>query len=536
MPRPDTAVFYISGHGFGHASRQIEIINALTAIQPDLRIVVRTSAPRWLFDLAVIQLFSFAPGEPDTGVVQIDSLQVDATASIDRAWDFHRTFDARAQTETRLLERHDATLVAGDIPPLAFAAAAAAGVPAVAIGNFTWDWIYEHYDEQLAATPDLLPVIRNTYATADRAWRLPMAGGFASFRRVVDAPLVARHARHAPAETRRALKLPTDRPLVLVSFGRYGLGAVDWATVTQQDDLGVIVTRDPVDAGPTLSGANGHGALFEVDVEAMLDEGFRYEDLVAAVDVVLTKPGYGIIAECAANDTALVYASRGDFAEYAVLVEAMPGLLPSAYIEQRDLFAGRWTPVVRQVLDQPPLTVRPATDGAQVVARGLAEYLNPEGDRRQETGEAGRLRRVPIRSRATYSVRQPRGPVWPGVPDQRVQKLAKPFRFPPASCLPSPGSVRVHASFMQVTSDQMRGMLTFSIETGSRPACTRNAGRSRSALKPTCTVNGEMNRSARETSLFELRKWLRNTKRPPGRQTRRISCTALTGSDTTLMV
>ena len=72
---------------------------------------------------------------------------------------------------------------------------------------------------------------------------------------------------------------------------------------------------------------------------------------------------------------------------------------------------------------------------------------------------------------------------------------------------------------MQVTSDQMRGMLTFSIDTGSRPAWTRNAGRSRSALKPTCTVKGEMNRSARETILFELRKWLRNTKRPPGRQT-----------------
>ena len=387
MPSIDTAVFYISGHGFGHASRQIEIINALRAIRPDLRIVVRTSAPRWLFDLTVTRPFSFAHGEPDTGVVQIDSLQVDAAASIDRAWDFHRTLDARAKAEARLLESHDATLVAGDIPPLAFAAAATAGVPGVAIGNFTWDWIYEHYHEQVAATPDLLPVIRNAYATADRAWRLPMAGGFASFPRIVDAPLVARHARRAPAETRRALALPADRPLVLVSFGRYGLGAIDWATVTQPDDLGVVVTRDPVDTGPTLPGANGHAAPFEVDVAAMLDQGFRYEDLVAAVDVVLTKPGYGIIAECAANDTALVYASRGDFAEYAVLVEAMPGLLRCAYIEQRDLFAGRWAPVVRQVLDQPPPTARPATDGAQVVARGLAEYLSSRGDIRQEAGD-----------------------------------------------------------------------------------------------------------------------------------------------------
>ena len=48
--------------------------------------------------------------------------------------------------------------------------------------------------------------------------------------------------------------------------------------------------------------------------------GLRYEDVVGAVDVVITKPGYGIISECVANDTALLYTSRGHFVEYDVLV------------------------------------------------------------------------------------------------------------------------------------------------------------------------------------------------------------------------
>ena len=161
---------------------------------------------------------------------------------------------------------------------------------------------------------------------------------------------------------------------MLVSFGRYGLDAVDWVTVTQPDDLAIVVTRDSVETGSTLSGTNAHTALFDIDLATMLHQGFSYADLVAAVDVVLTKPGYGIIAECAANDTALVYASRGDFVEYAVLVEAMPRLLRCAYIDQHDLFAGRWAPVVHQVLDQPRLTERPATNGAEVIARGLAGY------------------------------------------------------------------------------------------------------------------------------------------------------------------
>ena len=67
----------------------------------------------------------------------------------------------------------------------------------------------------------------------------------------------------------------------------------------------------------------------------LYESGLRYEDLVAAVDVVVTKPGYGIISECVANDTALLYTSRGDFVEYDVLVREMPRVLRCAFIDQR---------------------------------------------------------------------------------------------------------------------------------------------------------------------------------------------------------
>ena len=67
-------VFYVSGHGFGHASRTIEVINAVLAKRPETRIGVRTSAPRWLFDLTVKGKVAFGTLECDTGVVQIDAL------------------------------------------------------------------------------------------------------------------------------------------------------------------------------------------------------------------------------------------------------------------------------------------------------------------------------------------------------------------------------------------------------------------------------------------------------------------------------
>jgi predicted glycosyltransferase len=83
-----SVAFYISGHGFGHASRQIEIVNALGVRRPDLRIVVRTSAPRWLFDRTVRVPITFVDGEVDTGVVQIDSLRLDEARTVERADQF----------------------------------------------------------------------------------------------------------------------------------------------------------------------------------------------------------------------------------------------------------------------------------------------------------------------------------------------------------------------------------------------------------------------------------------------------------------
>ena len=123
---------------------------------------------------------------------------------------------------------------------------------------------------------------------------------------------------------------------------------------------------------------NGYHVLAPgmIDERAMYDGGYRYEDLVRAVDVVATKPGYGIISECIANDAALLYTSRGDFREYQVLVDAMPKYLRAAFIDHGDLFAGRWQPHLDALLDQPAPPIAPAVNGADVAADILLQTLS----------------------------------------------------------------------------------------------------------------------------------------------------------------
>ena len=345
-------VFYISGHGFGHASRAIEVANAIVERRPGTRIIIRSAVAPWLVSRTAKAGIELSPTQVDTGVVQIDSLNLDAAGSIELAERFMSAIDERVETELAFLRASDAKMTVSDLPALGIASGIAAGVPSLALGNFTWDWIYEHYPGGAAVARQ----IGEIYAKTTQALRLPMWGGFATMPRIIDLPFVARRSKRDPKEVRDALGIPQDARVVLASFGGYGLADLDVEAIRRIRDYHVLL--------PGM-----------IDEDRMYSSGYRYEDLVRAVDVIVTKPGYGIISECLANDTALLYTSRGDFREYPVLVKAMPEFLRCGFIDQDDLFSGRWQPHLDAVLARPEPPSRPAVDGADVAADILLGIL-----------------------------------------------------------------------------------------------------------------------------------------------------------------
>ena len=371
-------VFYVSGHGFGHASRSIEVINAVLAKRPEVRIGVRTSAPRWLFDLSVKGKVAYGTLECDTGVVQVDGLTLDEADSIRRAAAFHSDLVTRAASETRVLRELGAGLIVGDIPPLAFAVGASAGIPTVALGNFTWDWIYADYP-RVRLAPSLLPAIRGAYAKASMALKLPMSRGFDNWSNVKDIPFIARHATRTRAEVCKLLKIPTDKPIILASFGGYGLPSLDTTSLSKFKKYTVLMTQNvPLSraARKEVQAAERKGSFVSINEEAMYDVGVRYEDLVGAAEALVTKPGYGVISECIANDAAVLYTSRGHFPEYDVLVEEMPKYGRSAFISHDDLFDGKWESHLDKLLNQAKPKKKPETNGADVAAEILLKTLD----------------------------------------------------------------------------------------------------------------------------------------------------------------
>jgi L-arabinokinase len=370
-------VFYVSGHGLGHASRDIEVINALIRSRPDVRIVVRTSAPRWFFETYVRGPFQLQPVAADTGVAQLDSLRLDEAETARQAAAFYSTFAERVQAEADVLGSLRATAVVADLPPLAIAAAHRAGTPAIALGNFTWDWIYQGYEEFERFAPGVLNIIRDAYAQTTHTLRLPFHGGFEPMREVKrDLPLIARRARLRRDEARRALDIAADAILVLASFGGYGLD-IPYRKIAGTGRFVLVATDLEVPVHDSLGGASEPGGAFRrFRISDLAAQDLHYPDLVAAADVVVSKPGYGIVSECIANGAALLYTDRGRFAEHDVFEAEMPRVLKCRFIGQRELFEGRWSVAVEALLRQPGPSHQPATNGAEIAARAILDIAD----------------------------------------------------------------------------------------------------------------------------------------------------------------
>ena len=172
--------------------------------------------------------------ECDVGLIQKDALTIDEAGTADAVRRFLAGWDALVSREARWLRESGARLVLGDIPPLAFAAAADAGVPSIALGNFSWDWIYSHLAARQPTLAEAAAHAARAYARAGLLLRLPFAGDLSAFPRIEDVPLVARAPELEKAEARRRLGLDA-RPVVLLSFGGVGMPGLDPAVFGRLD-------------------------------------------------------------------------------------------------------------------------------------------------------------------------------------------------------------------------------------------------------------------------------------------------------------
>ena len=350
--------YYVTGHGFGHAIRTTQILKSLP---PDVPFIVKTTAPERLFREELPgHAFEYIAAEYDCGCLQSDSVSVLRRETLTRYGEIARRNEARLPEEIAFLKQYGVKCVASDIPSFPLQAARAAGIPGVAIGNFTWHDIYSEYAET-AEDVSLLAQMAAEYASATTALITPlhlltMPGLFPSVEAV---PLVARQGRPIRDALTSALGIAPGKRLALLYLGGWGL-KIEWAALEKFTDWVFLLDRP----APQIA---SNVRVFDPRI-------WRYADVAASVNAVVSKAGYGTVTECIANSVPLVYLPRFGFAEHEALVLGMNQWGGGIEISEAEFHAGSWRDALDAALDTLPNPNAFAVNGAEVIAHKLKEH------------------------------------------------------------------------------------------------------------------------------------------------------------------
>ncbi|MEI6892677.1 MAG: hypothetical protein V5783_10950 [Pontiella sp.] len=353
--------YYITAHGYGHGTRSCDVLNALRRADPELPIVVKTDLPLSFISSRLLENIDIRSGAFDLGLIQKDSIHVDLNASIESIARLYEREDELIAQEKKFLREEAVGVVVADIPAIPLAAAQAVGVPNIGCGNFGWNWIYSEFVDADARWQTYVDKFQAVYEKTDLLLRLPFSESMSSFPTRIDLPLLAQPGTH-----RRALlaKIHGADPLktwVLLSFTTLDIN---------------------VQALEKLSGLSEY-EFFTVDPLKWPDSGIHsisrsltsFADVMASIDLVITKPGFGIVSECIANDKPIIYSDRKHFLEYPILVDSIEQYCRHAFIPNAELYAGDFERALKDALRAPPPKEQIQRGGAERAAQEILKRL-----------------------------------------------------------------------------------------------------------------------------------------------------------------
>lgn len=343
-------IFYVSGHGYGHAVRVASVLRALRRQRPNLQISVRTQAPPSLFPAGV----NVHAVKIDSGAIESeDSLRIDAGRTAEEVRRFCREEEDVVRREAAFVRDSGASLLVGDVPWILGRISQSTGVHSIALGNFSWDWIYEPI---LGSGNEDLQRMREAYSQIQTVLRLPLRqpAGWDMFRNIVDVPLVSR----CPIAGRRLDPLPT---VFLAGRAPLPSTALERGILSCEDFYFVTIGESP--------------KLFRNWQTVRLGGEWEFPDLLAACDIVLSKLGYSLAADCIAFGKRLVYPPRTGFREDGMMQAEIVRHIPAMPIAVDEYLAGEWGGALRAVCEMPPVESALQTSGAEVCARHLLSEL-----------------------------------------------------------------------------------------------------------------------------------------------------------------
>ena len=354
--------YYVSAHGYGHGVRSCSIIKAINASHPHWVVHVISALPESFLSAQIdLKRNPLRADSFDVGMAQIDSIRVDVPSTLAKMQQLYSRRDDLVKREAAFLQEKGMDVVVVDIPAIPIDAAAKIGIPRLAVGNFAWDWIYSEFITQDAGWKPIVDTLSEQYSQTDLLLRLPFCEEMRAFPRIEDIPLVAGPGKNRRAEIAALTRCDPGKKWILLSFTNLEWPEDSLANVEQIQDYEFFAV-DPLQ----WQKRNIH----------TLDRSFMaFADILASVDAVISKPGFGILSDCIANGKPLVYADRSNFREYPVLVDAIRKYIRHVHIPAEELYRGNLAESLSSLWKSPAPSAELALGGDRIATQHIGRYI-----------------------------------------------------------------------------------------------------------------------------------------------------------------
>lgn len=298
MIKGKTIAFFISDHGFGHASRNIPIIRYILEVTKDIRVIIKTGKNQGRFIRDLVGDFdgrvSYFFEPMDVGLVLKEhSLDVDSEKLEEKVQGYISSFKEKVSKENEFLHYNNVNLIVSDIVPWVLKSAKELNITSILISNFTWIEIYKEH-----LSKEICDKYIECYKLADKAlfYELYMEEMKNYIENYEEVSLCSREFDLEKADK---IKKNFKRPIVYLSVGR----SVD---LQKEIDVSNLEYDFIVTDGINLKGHN---------VYYLPKETPNTHDYLMASDFVITKAGWGTVSEALLGKKKIALLSRDNVAE-----------------------------------------------------------------------------------------------------------------------------------------------------------------------------------------------------------------------------
>lgn len=311
--------FYISNHGFGHASRNIQIIRTLLKLEDEIEIFIKTAGPQLQFmkrHFKEDERLHFYEQETDVGLVLKEgTLLIDEEKLERRIGEFVDSWEELIEQEQDFFQENKIGLVVSDICPWALLAAEEARIKSVLITNFTWIEIYKEYLPE-----NLWDAYLTCYESASKVLiyevHQPEVPSYNPEYEMVS--LVCRKFEEEEVER---IQKQYDKPIVMISVGMS-------ANLSEEIDVSHLPYHFIITPGLKVKGDN---------VTYLSPDTKNTQNYVAASTYVIAKAGWTTVSEILLSNRKCALLGRDTVAEDRTTIEILKERNQCIEIQTEDL-------------------------------------------------------------------------------------------------------------------------------------------------------------------------------------------------------